>query len=407
MKKVMSYVFAVTLVLNLFTAEVTAADDDSLSYNDSLVIIFGVNTSGEMISKTYWNGFVIESTDGVYYVIASDLSTMDSGDEVPYAYGVVNENSTSVAVLIGVDSELSVAIFELQANKNFVPFEISNAVDLDANDEVSVYGIDWSIESKNLSDMIVGYDTKIKAESNLDNYCKCYILDDSANNETMDTAVILDSEGFAVGYLIASDDMNSFIPLEYLSMYVDIDIHEDEVLLADSGDNESSFLLVLDQSTELTFVVIAGFIMLIIFIKANESAKMSQIIMADDLVREDENVEYAMPANETANDMSKSIYSIFGVCGEHGEKVLPLETTILFGEASECNLVYRALGSGISDTHCIVSLQAGIIYITDLGSKNGTYVNGKRLVPYEDFELVLGDEFYLADPKNKFFVGDG
>jgi len=42
---------------------------------------------------------------------------------------------------------------------------------------------------------------------------------------------------------------------------------------------------------------------------------------------------------------------------------------------------YRANERGVSRIHCQLTLKNNQVYITDLGSTNGTYVDGKRLQP--------------------------
>lgn len=59
----------------------------------------------------------------------------------------------------------------------------------------------------------------------------------------------------------------------------------------------------------------------------------------------------------------------------------------------------RALGGhdlGISRIHARLVVYHGILHIIDLGSANGSYVNGLRLTPYEARPLQDGDEINLA-----------
>lgn len=50
----------------------------------------------------------------------------------------------------------------------------------------------------------------------------------------------------------------------------------------------------------------------------------------------------------------------------------------------------------ISRIHCVVTRENGAIYIMDLGSSNGTFVNGKRLGKEEKMQLFNGDIVRLA-----------
>jgi hypothetical protein len=57
---------------------------------------------------------------------------------------------------------------------------------------------------------------------------------------------------------------------------------------------------------------------------------------------------------------------------------------------------YGALDRGVSRGHARLHLEDGHLYITDLGSTNGTFISGKRLEPNKPAELRKGDELILG-----------
>ena len=57
---------------------------------------------------------------------------------------------------------------------------------------------------------------------------------------------------------------------------------------------------------------------------------------------------------------------------------------------------FRAGERGVSRNHCQISLHDSHLSITDLGSTNGTFINGKRLLPYKAYMLKKGDELALG-----------
>jgi hypothetical protein len=57
---------------------------------------------------------------------------------------------------------------------------------------------------------------------------------------------------------------------------------------------------------------------------------------------------------------------------------------------------YGAVDRGVSRVHAQLQLEQEKLYITDLGSTNGTYVNGKRLTPQEPAMLRKGDDVLLG-----------
>lgn len=57
---------------------------------------------------------------------------------------------------------------------------------------------------------------------------------------------------------------------------------------------------------------------------------------------------------------------------------------------------YGALDRGVSRLHAQIHLEDDQLYITDLGSTNGTYLGGNRLTPNEATMLRKGDELLLG-----------
>ncbi|WP_010273525.1 DUF6382 domain-containing protein [Paenibacillus senegalensis] len=59
---------------------------------------------------------------------------------------------------------------------------------------------------------------------------------------------------------------------------------------------------------------------------------------------------------------------------------------------------------GVSRIHLefILDESHATIYIKDLGSKNGSYLNGEQLIPYQEYELKDQDEIRYAEVKAKF-----
>jgi hypothetical protein len=51
---------------------------------------------------------------------------------------------------------------------------------------------------------------------------------------------------------------------------------------------------------------------------------------------------------------------------------------------------------GVSRQHCAFRRQGTTLLVTDLGSTNGTYLNGQRLRPHTDHVVVHGDKLILG-----------
>jgi len=53
------------------------------------------------------------------------------------------------------------------------------------------------------------------------------------------------------------------------------------------------------------------------------------------------------------------------------------QTRILIGRSSECEI--RVVDESISRKHCLIEVIDGQVYLTDLDSANGVYIDGKRI----------------------------
>lgn len=58
---------------------------------------------------------------------------------------------------------------------------------------------------------------------------------------------------------------------------------------------------------------------------------------------------------------------------------------------------FNAQRRGISRRHAVLVRYRGAVHVIDLGSMNGTYINGKRLTPKVAFPLSPGDQLRLAN----------
>ena len=90
-------------------------------------------------------------------------------------------------------------------------------------------------------------------------------------------------------------------------------------------------------------------------------------------------------------------------------KILPLASRNEFtlGRLSEGQPImpdidltpYQAYASGVSRLHAVVKRDANQVSVMDLGSSNGTYINGRRLNPHMEEALSHGDIVALGKLK--------
>ena len=90
-------------------------------------------------------------------------------------------------------------------------------------------------------------------------------------------------------------------------------------------------------------------------------------------------------------------------------KILPLASRNEFtlGRLSEGQPImpdidltpYQAYASGVSRLHAVVKRDANRVLVMDLGSSNGTYLNGRRLNPHVEESINHGDILALGKLK--------
>lgn len=88
----------------------------------------------------------------------------------------------------------------------------------------------------------------------------------------------------------------------------------------------------------------------------------------------------------------------------HREVEMPLDKVIHIGRVDPASNVFPevdvtndgAQASSVSRRHVKISRQAGMVVVEDMGSVNGTYINGKRLDPYLPEALNDGDTLQLG-----------
>jgi predicted component of type VI protein secretion system len=75
-----------------------------------------------------------------------------------------------------------------------------------------------------------------------------------------------------------------------------------------------------------------------------------------------------------------------------GKAIAVNREKLLIGRAEECDI--RPLSDDVSRRHCAVRIDPGVVWVEDLGSRNGTFVNGQRIAEktkvYDDDLIRVG-----------------
>jgi len=114
------------------------------------------------------------------------------------------------------------------------------------------------------------------------------------------------------------------------------------------------------------------------------------------------------PIGEVFVEPQQSI--TFDIGGQ--QLVLPESKSLIIGRVSEVpgdagpdvNLsVFDAKQYGVSRQHVKITRLNAMVYVTDLGSSNGTYLNGRLLAPNFARLMRDGDELWLGRLKTRVF----
>ncbi len=66
---------------------------------------------------------------------------------------------------------------------------------------------------------------------------------------------------------------------------------------------------------------------------------------------------------------------------------------------------YNAYANGVSRLHAVLKRDGEKAIIIDLGSSNGTYINGNRIIPHTEHDVSHGDLIYLGKLKFQVLFG--
>ena len=91
------------------------------------------------------------------------------------------------------------------------------------------------------------------------------------------------------------------------------------------------------------------------------------------------------------------MFMVQGVSGAMAGRQVPVNGRVAVGRGSECAVRFPEGTGGVSRLHCELAVNGGNLYIRDLGSTYGTYVNGNiRLSPNQVMAVRPGDRIFIG-----------
>ena len=93
---------------------------------------------------------------------------------------------------------------------------------------------------------------------------------------------------------------------------------------------------------------------------------------------------------------------LIDLCGGHAREILINTEDFLLGRGEDCDLALH--DAEVSRHHCTIRIRGGEAVVSDLGSSNGTFVNGNRIV--SQATVRTGDELKLGTFRFLIDLGD-
>lgn len=94
------------------------------------------------------------------------------------------------------------------------------------------------------------------------------------------------------------------------------------------------------------------------------------------------------------------------VSGTFAGKRFSLDNSVRIGrDPNKNDLVFPADTQGVSGVHCVLMVDGVTVWLKDLGSTYGTYLEGgRRLAANEAVQLRIGEKFYLGSERETFVI---
>ncbi|MBQ3487051.1 MAG: FHA domain-containing protein [Clostridia bacterium] len=152
-------------------------------------------------------------------------------------------------------------------------------------------------------------------------------------------------------------------------------------------------------------VLLIGGIILVVCGAERDRQKKAEELMLLQMMSEPP-VPAPVPAPAPAPAVPYTRFRLQCVAGAFAGKRFPIQGRLILGrDAQKCALVFPADTHGISGVHCQLEVLDGSVWIRDLGSTYGTFLEGGiRLAAGQAVRLAMGSRFWLGSEKEVFMI---
>lgn len=209
---------------------------------------------------------------------------------------------------------------------------------------------------------------------------------------------LVDAEGNVVGVNTWTAQRNDGVQANYA-----VNIAE---VIAMCNANAIPYQMAGDSSNTLLWVVIgivavAAIVLVILVMRKKKQPQPAAQPVAAAPAANGVPTSVPVAADGNENDLRFQCTS-----GAFAGKRFSIDSTVRIGrDPARNDLVYPNNTQGISGVHCILIMKEGTLYLQDLGSTYGTFVNGgQRLAANQSVALKVGDRFSLGSERESFVI---
>jgi len=112
----------------------------------------------------------------------------------------------------------------------------------------------------------------------------------------------------------------------------------------------------------------------------------------DDEDDDDDDATVVGVSPDNVSQLSKDRAYLIVIAGAQVGEMIPLKKTTVIGRGADADV--RLIEDKMSRKHCRLVVEDGVTYLEDLGSSNGTYVNGTRI---QRQKLSDGDKIQIGE----------
>lgn len=218
---------------------------------------------------------------------------------------------------------------------------------------------------------------------------------------------LINEDGAVIGintYSFGDNDNSEWSASVYIDYAMDaLDDLGIEYDVYTPGSNHS-ILIILAGAVSVALIMVA------VVIAAKKRSGASQSISASRSAPAPQPVSNPAPAPQPVPMPHKvdSGFRLQGVKGTYQGRRFAITERIRIGrDPARNDIVYPSGTPGVSGVHCEILYRAGQLYVRDVGSSNGTYLQRgqmQKLPAQQDIPIRMGDHLYIGSQSQEFVI---